>query len=129
MARTSGSSPITAVENLVRRATDRLERGDVAAQNRLQVLVNGAPPPEQMRRCGLRPHLANKPRSISAVHRRAGVTRIVWPFSMVLGYGLTGSGLMSRTTCPYLSPLPAQYAIVRAQSRRPPETHQGGGSS
>ena len=37
------------VENLARYAADRLERGNVAAQNGLQVLVNDEPRPDQAR--------------------------------------------------------------------------------
>ena len=37
------------VEDLARHPTDRLERGDVAAQNRLQILVDDEPRPNQTR--------------------------------------------------------------------------------
>jgi len=37
------------VENLARYAANRLERGNVAAQNRLQILVNDEPRPDQAR--------------------------------------------------------------------------------
>ena len=37
------------VENLAWRSTDRLERGDVAAQNRLQIPMNNEPRPDQAR--------------------------------------------------------------------------------
>ena len=37
------------VENLARYAADHLERGNVAAQNRLQILVNDEPRPDQAR--------------------------------------------------------------------------------
>ena len=37
------------VENLARHTADRLERGDVAAQNRLQILVDDEPRPDQAR--------------------------------------------------------------------------------
>jgi len=41
--------PHAVVENLARYAANRLERGNVAAQNRLQILVNDEPRPDQAR--------------------------------------------------------------------------------
>ena len=91
------------VENLARHTADRLERGDVAAQHRLQILVDDEPRPDQTRIAehhGEQPDDARHPWLIGELNFEPGEIDL----GLLAGWGLErtskgvmGSGRMSRT--------------------------------